>query len=133
MDNGGQQSIADPANEVRDGERTGSALDVQDKTENPLGFLKVRLEQVGQQVAHPDQARVTREHVCCWCDPTPATKFAGECAAETVRPHPYDRLRHNLRYGRAASLHSPPHGAQNLISASARSGSQLQNGVRYRF
>ena len=48
MDNGGQQSIADPANEVRDGERTGSALDVQDKAENPLGFLKVCLEQVGQ-------------------------------------------------------------------------------------
>jgi hypothetical protein len=56
MDNGEQQSMADPANEVRDGARTGSAIDVQDKTENPLGFLKVCLEQVGQQVACQDQS-----------------------------------------------------------------------------
>jgi hypothetical protein len=40
MDHGGQQSMADPANEVRDGERTGSALGVQGETENPSGFLE---------------------------------------------------------------------------------------------
>jgi hypothetical protein len=133
MGNGEQQSMADPANEVRDGERTGSAMGVQDKTEIPLGFLRVCLEQVGQQVACPDRGQVTRAHVCRRRDPTPATTFTGECAPETVRSHPHDRLGHNLRYREVASLHPAPYAAQNWIPASARSGSQLQNGVRYRF
>jgi uncharacterized protein with FMN-binding domain len=41
MDNGEQSSMAEPANEVRDGERTGSAAGVQGKTEIPLGIKNV--------------------------------------------------------------------------------------------